>query len=149
MPQKGKLFWCLPLLLSSDLLFNNCLLWIKWFLTFHLHKHQSTFSSGCIAFPHYSSSNFWCKMGASNQLKKQLQHHLTKRFLTKQTTKLTIVGIGVSTCPPPLKNSTPSFLPSLPPPLQSANCPSLPLSMQSPPSILVFPEPPPKSRIFQ
>ena len=149
MPQKGKLFWCLPLLLSSDLLFNNCLLWIKWFLTFHLHKHQSTFSSGCIAFPHYSSSNFWCKMGASNQLKKQLQHHLTKRFLTKQTTKLTIVGIGVSTCPPPSKTAPPLSCQASPHPFSWQTVQASPFLCNLPPLYWFFLNPPPKSRIFQ
>ena len=65
----------------------------------------------------------------------------------------TIVGIGVSTPPQkqhPLKNTTPSSLPSPPssPPLESKNCPrSLPFRQS--PLYIGFLWPPPKSQIFQ
>ena len=56
-----------------------------------------------------------------------------------------IVCIGVST--PPLKSTTPSFLPSSPP-LKSTNCPSPPFS-QSPPLYWFFVNPPLKVGSFR
>ena len=75
---------------------------------------------------------------------------LPSNFLTQLavlwvTFRFSIVCIGVST-PPPLENTTPSFLPS--PPLKLANCPSPPF-LGSPPLFIGFLWPPPKSQIFQ